>query len=66
MSNVILSISGTSAQPQRLEGNVTADKDGFVTIEYKEKGMVKTTSRTAACAACCGKCEYAGCGAGNG
>ncbi len=45
MSNVILSISSTSVQPQRLEGNVKSDKDGYVTIEYKEKGMVKTTSR---------------------
>ena len=45
MSNVILSITSVSAQPQRLEGNVTSDKDGFVTIEYKEKGMVKTKTQ---------------------
>lgn len=44
MSNVILSISGNSAQPHRLEGNVTS-KDGFITIEYKEKGMVKTKTQ---------------------
>ena len=27
---------------------------------------INSNQRTAACAACCGKCEYAGCGAGNG
>ena len=47
MSNfVVAAIAAVSLIPQRLVGNVTESKDGTVTIDFKEPGMVKTTTRS--------------------
>jgi len=42
---VVASIAAVALTPQRLVGHVS-ESDGMVTIEYKEPGMVKSTTRT--------------------
>lgn len=42
----ILTISPSSVIPRRLDGIVTATKSGDVTIEFREKGMVKTKTKS--------------------
>lgn len=42
MANVIAAISATQQIPQRIVGSVSANKDGSISIDYREPGMVKT------------------------
>lgn len=39
----VASVYASVPIPQRIVGNVSASKDGSVTIEYREPGMVKTS-----------------------
>lgn len=42
MANVIASITAAQQIPQRIVGSVKASKDGSISIDYREAGMVKT------------------------
>jgi len=42
MSNVIAAVMASQQIPQRIVGNVSVNKDGSISIDYREPGMVKT------------------------
>ena len=42
MTNVIAAVTAAQQIPQRIVGSVSANKDGSISIDYREPGMVKT------------------------